>query len=89
MWNLNLTTYDGVPLKLASTTPKVRSLNTEPLSLSLSDVTSAQATNLTGGLWDASTGADWDRLPEVPPDGEETIAECIVKLCVVWHQVVS
>ena len=73
MQNRNLTTYDGAPLVLSNSTPPVRALTTQPLSMSFSDVTSATASNLTGGVWSASIGAAWDHLPEVPPDGERKI----------------
>ena len=59
----------GVPLTLGNDTSLTRSLITSPLTMSLSDVTSARAKNLTADLWSASTGAPWDNLPETPPDG--------------------
>ena len=62
--------HAGVALTLGNSTPATRSLVTSSLTMSLSEVTSERATNLTGGLWSASVGASWDNLPEVPPDGE-------------------
>jgi hypothetical protein len=55
---------------LSNSTPTARKLTTHPLTMSLSEVTSERASNLTGGLWSASIGATYDDLPEVPPDGE-------------------
>ncbi|KAG1668836.1 hypothetical protein FOA52_004931 [Chlamydomonas sp. UWO 241] len=69
VWNTNLTTHDGVALQLGDV-PTQRGLETLPLTMAITDVTSATADNLTGGLWAPDVGAPWDKVPwEVPPDG--------------------
>lgn len=38
----------------------------------MGQISSSRSTNLTDGLWDAETGLNDDKLPEVPPDGRLT-----------------
>ena len=51
--------------------PATRKLTSDSLNMAIEGVTSAHATNLTDGLWEANTGMPDDKVPEVPPDGEQ------------------
>lgn len=59
----------GAPLVLDGLSPSVR-LATQPLSISVTSVSSEAANKATDGQWSATTGLPDDKLPEVPPDGK-------------------
>ncbi|GLI68394.1 hypothetical protein VaNZ11_012780 [Volvox africanus] len=61
-WVTTLTAYDGAQLVLSGTAPQ-RSLSSYPLSMTLYDITSDLALNVTDGLWSSFNN-------EVPPDGK-------------------
>ncbi|PNW72413.1 hypothetical protein CHLRE_16g677205v5 [Chlamydomonas reinhardtii] len=67
-WTAGLTSYDGAPLQLGDT-PASRKLSSSPLTLSISDVLSDKADELTDGRWASSLGLPDDSYLEVPPDG--------------------
>ena len=58
----------GAPLQLGDT-PASRKLSSSPLTLSISDVLSDKADELTDGRWASSLGLPDDSYLEVPPDG--------------------
>lgn len=72
IWNLNLTSYDGISIDLDGIPNRVE-LRTPSLRATLIGVGSAEALRLTDEHWDGQIGLDDDRLPEVPPDGSIVI----------------
>ncbi|KAG2426455.1 hypothetical protein HXX76_011686 [Chlamydomonas incerta] len=67
-WNTSLRSYDGARLVLDGTPPR-RALASSSLYMYGGGVLSEAATRLTGGAWSSDTGAEFDKLPEVPSDG--------------------
>ncbi|GMH44461.1 hypothetical protein BSKO_12413 [Bryopsis sp. KO-2023] len=68
-WNRNLTTPDGIPLRLGENIPGGFKLMTPTLRMTLWVVISEKSESLTDGEWLHNMGLDTDHLPEVPPDG--------------------
>lgn len=52
--------------------PSVR-LATQPLSISVTSISSEAASIATDNQWSATVGLPDDDLPEVPPDGEQLL----------------
>ncbi|KAG2434214.1 hypothetical protein HXX76_007940 [Chlamydomonas incerta] len=67
-WTAGLTSYDGAPLQLGDT-PASRKLSSSSLTLSVGDVLSDRAEQLTDGRWAPSLSLPDDSYREVPPDG--------------------
>lgn len=72
--------FSGIPLGATEETEVV--LFTASLAISILDISSTFAQNLTGGLWDASIGTEDDNLPEAPPGGR--LLDHGIYLSVLW-----
>lgn len=69
---------------LGDLSPSVR-LATQPLSISITSISSEAADKATDNQWSATTGLPDDKLPEVPPDGEALQSLALRLSGPVWH----
>ncbi len=61
-----------MPLRLGDV-PVERPLGSDPLTMSVTAITSEAAANATDGQWSATSGMPDDKLPEWPRDGARTV----------------